>query len=494
MTTSHCDQLLDQGFTVLPGLLSPEECEAVVQHEGSRAAEKPIWWPKGRGAADHFYYCLAGRDAILSLAKAMLGPNVILWGVDVLRRAPNQVHPWHCDIESSHPQGGFLSIWIGIENVSHQSALNCVSRSHRFGMSIQEKAHAMGVRRNDVSRARVEAWAKELDAKSQVIEPDVHAGDAIAFDGRLWHGTHNLQEAGVRFALLIQYAAADRPVRMYDPKQLEWPFSFLDDGLPPVVVMAGEGDPSRNQIVAAPKPEITEVIRPLAMPLQASERDGWVPYFLFDGKTPHLSAMGCHVSVLSPGHSPHPPHQHVEEELLIVLDGEAEIVLPRSEDDPNPRAYKLAKGMFSYYPPGQFHTIRNNSSRPVTYLMFKWRARKRRDGTSGDASQSPLFTSVFDCRPQLAGNADDSSPLLFDMATAGLRRLHCHVTRMPANGGYAAHTDKYDVAIVLLSGTIETQGKRLHEAGVAYFGAGVPHDMRNPSAKDAAYIVFEFEV
>ena len=30
---------------------------------------------------------------------------------------------------------------------------------------------------------------------------------------------------------------------------------------------------------------------------------------------------------LSPGHSPHPPHTHVEEEILIVLQGEADILI-----------------------------------------------------------------------------------------------------------------------------------------------------------------------
>jgi hypothetical protein len=47
--------------------------------------------------------------------------------------------------------------------------------------------------------------------------------------------------------------------------------------------------------------------------------------------------MSCHASVLVGGHSPHPPHTHREEELLIPLHGEAEIVIATSPTDPSPR-------------------------------------------------------------------------------------------------------------------------------------------------------------
>ena len=72
------------------------------------------------------------------------------------------------------------------------------------------------------------------------------------------------------------------------------------------------------------------------------------------------------------GGCPHPPHSHIEEELLIVLDGEANIEIAASPDDASPRVEMLTPGQFSYYPAWQHHTIRNRSTRPVTYMMFKW--------------------------------------------------------------------------------------------------------------------------
>lgn len=81
--------------------------------------------------------------------------------------------------------------------------------------------------------------------------------------------------------------------------------------------------------------------------------------------------MSSHVSVLSPGHSPHPPHSHVQEELLIVLKGEAEILIVESPDPARARVERLVPGYFVYYPAYQHHTLRNPAASPVTYLMFK---------------------------------------------------------------------------------------------------------------------------
>ena len=37
------------------------------------------------------------------------------------------------------------------------------------------------------------------------------------------------------------------------------------------------------------------------------------------------------------------------------------------------------------------------------------------------------------------------------------------------------HTDPYDVAIVLLSGTVETMGRTVEGNGVIYYSAAEPH-------------------
>jgi quercetin dioxygenase-like cupin family protein len=70
--------------------------------------------------------------------------------------------------------------------------------------------------------------------------------------------------------------------------------------------------------------------------------------------------------------------------------------------------------------------------------------------------------------------------------------LHAHVTELQPGGGYDAHADKYDVAIIVFSGTVETLGKTLGPGGSVYYAAGQRHGMRNVGKESAKYLVFEF--
>jgi hypothetical protein len=73
-----------------------------------------------------------------------------------------------------------------------------------------------------------------------------------------------------------------------------------------------------------------------------------------------------------------------------------------------------------------------------------------------------------------------------------LRKLHSHLTTLAPGGGYDAHVDAHDVAILTLAGTVETMGHRVGPHSVIYYAGGEPHDMRNVGDEPAAYLVFEF--
>ena len=53
--------------------------------------------------------------------------------------------------------------------------------------------------------------------------------------------------------------------------------------------------------------------------------DGQKVFIYFNGPTDQLSGVSAGACVLEPGASPHPPHQHPEEEFLIVGAGTGEI-------------------------------------------------------------------------------------------------------------------------------------------------------------------------
>jgi mannose-6-phosphate isomerase-like protein (cupin superfamily) len=485
------DQFRISGFEHPFALLSGAGCRQVIAHHANPARPEPLDWWKGGAATDPFYFVLARNERLLSRLRPILGDDIILWGVDFLRRKPQQIHPWHCDIESSAPDGRFASVWIGLENVSRESSLTVISRSHLFGRTIQEEAANRGLKRGEATSQTILAWARARDPEAKLVNLEMRDGDAVIFDGRLWHGTHNVREEGTRAALLLQYAAADCQVRMITPDHLEWPFRFRDDTCPPVVVVSGRASSAVNRVVPAPQPAsraslLGAIAKPLALPLPRDAAKPWTAFPQFSGATRMLPQMGCHVSVLAPGYSPHPPHAHAEEEILVVLEGEPDIAIASREDDPQPRWKRISPGHFSFYPAFQHHTIRNTSAQPATYLMLKWLGANRQS-----ADMQPVLAN-FRSLMHESDSRDFAPRLIFEKPTRYLKKLHCHLTRLKPGAGYAPHKDPYDVAIILLDGKIETIGSTLENNGVVYYSAGEPHGIRNVGAKDAIYLVFEF--
>jgi mannose-6-phosphate isomerase-like protein (cupin superfamily) len=232
---------------------------------------------------------------------------------------------------------------------------------------------------------------------------------------------------------------------------------------------------------------ISSQVTPVALPLAEQPGGGWQPYQLFGGPTAVVDYMNCHVSVLSGGHCPHPPHVHDEEELLIILDGEAELVISDKASANGARMERVRPGSFAYYPAHQHHTIRNGGTAPVTYMMFKWRVA----GTK--PAQNPLGTGVFQY-----GSDDEKAVTGWEIEkvmegpTEFLGKLHCHLSRLAPGAGYEPHVDAYDGAIIVLSGRVESLGQEAGPYDVIYFAAGEKHGMRNVGSKPARYLVFEF--
>jgi len=469
------------GFVEPFRLFAADECRAIARHF-KRAKYPPT--DKRAAIKDRFVRNLAHHPRLLSVLTDLIGDNVVLWGSCYIVRKPGEIHPWHTDIESSAPDGRFASVWIGLENTSRESTIQLIAGSQAFGKTIQQVQHEHGVRRGMASNDLVTGWAKELDANAKFVQLDMTDGDALVFDGRLWHVGPNSRSHGARVAMLLQYAAADTSVSAPDFTQVEWPFRFKNKQAR-VIRVRGEANRDANRLIRM-RPMIPTQVYPLDLPLADDPERRWKPHHIFKGATPIVEGLSCHASVLSPGHSPHPPHAHEEEELLIALQGEAELIIADSPSPDNARTERLNPGSFIYYPAGQHHTIRNAGVSPITYLMFKWRG-------NGVGKGNPAGTRIFHFGDVPADNVKPfHTRPIFEHSTAHLGKLHAHFTTMQPGAGYAPHVDDYDVAIVMLSGKIETLGRTVEPHGVIYYSAGEPHGLRNVGDQPAQYLVFEF--
>jgi quercetin dioxygenase-like cupin family protein len=467
----------ETGYLGAVRVLSRRDCRRFLRAVDLRP-QAPLDWEKGVAATSRAYYEIATRLEILEVVSELLGGEVILWGASIQRRVPNAVHPWHSDIESSDPDCRTVSVWIGLEQTTPESSLLVFSHSHRFGVTIQQLRYENGKGRDETSLDDLAGWARERDSRSELVRLGATDGEALFFDGRLWHGTHNVSRR-TRRALLLQYAAPDTLIRIPDLNCLDWPFRQLDCPRPPCLIVRGSAREGFNRIVPAPVVDgqlghgvrLTGRIHPLRLPLEPDEQRGWKPYPAFSGTTADLPSFSCHASVLLSGHSPHPPHTHPEEELLLLLSGEVEVVLTE-----NGRT-RLRPGELVYYPAEFAHTLQTTSTEPATYVMFKWRGELV-------AADRPLPFGRF----QTSGGAG----LLFEGSTRYLRKLHSHVTVLEPGDGYEPHLDAYDVAIVVLEGEVETIGGRAAPHDVIFYRAGEAHGMRNIGRGLARYVVFEF--
>jgi uncharacterized RmlC-like cupin family protein len=109
-------------------------------------------------------------------------------------------------------------------------------------------------------------------------------------------------------------------------------------------------------------------------------------------------------------------------------------------------------------------------------------------------NDAPLPARIFEYEDTAATPEPKpmAQKLVFQQETHGLAKLHCHLTTLQPGAGYAAHADPYDVAIVLLSGEVETVGARVRPLGLMYYSAGHVHGMKNIGSRPASYLVFEF--
>jgi mannose-6-phosphate isomerase-like protein (cupin superfamily) len=89
----------------------------------------------------------------------------------------------------------------------------------------------------------------------------------------------------------------------------------------------------------------------------------------YNGPTDQLSGMCTGMVVLDPGVSPHPPHQHPEEETLIIADGTGEIVCAGKTTQVGPGAIMYCAGNVS-------HGIVNTGKVPMTFYWSKWMGKR----------------------------------------------------------------------------------------------------------------------
>jgi XRE family transcriptional regulator, regulator of sulfur utilization len=85
--------------------------------------------------------------------------------------------------------------------------------------------------------------------------------------------------------------------------------------------------------------------------------------------TATLQELEMHVTTLNPGASPHPPHRHADEELIIVREGTVESLV-------NGQQRRVGPGSVIFQASNQEHGIKNVGETPAVYHVIRWNSSK----------------------------------------------------------------------------------------------------------------------
>lgn len=93
----------------------------------------------------------------------------------------------------------------------------------------------------------------------------------------------------------------------------------------------------------------------------------------FKARTATLDELEMHVTTLEPGKSPHPPHRHPNEELIIIRQGTLETLS-------NGEWKRVGPGSVIFNASNQLHGLRNVGTDEAIYHVINWKSAATPEG------------------------------------------------------------------------------------------------------------------
>jgi hypothetical protein len=162
---------------------------------------------------------LALRPQVIDRMSSILGPDLLLWGGQLVAKRDGEHHRWHEDIE--HVAWAGATAWIGLTNVGRDSTMKIIPGSHLFGVTPQELAKRHGARlESDTDTLRL---AQQISPAASIVELDLTPGDFFIFSGRTWHASKN-SSGRKRVAMIFQFCPSSSRARIPCSYELPTPW------------------------------------------------------------------------------------------------------------------------------------------------------------------------------------------------------------------------------------------------------------------------------
>jgi len=103
---------------------------------------------------------------------------------------------------------------------------------------------------------------------------------------------------------------------------------------------------------------------------------------VFSARTATLENLEVHVTTLNPGQSPHPPHRHPNEELIILRQGTMEVLS-------NGELKRVGPGSVIFNGSNQLHGLKNVGTEPAVYHVVNFKTAATPEPLPPDAKPQP---------------------------------------------------------------------------------------------------------
>ncbi len=222
---------------------------------------------------------------------------------------------------------------------------------------------------------------------------------------------------------------------------------------------------------------------------------------LLAGETRGMKDLLTGVAVIEPGEAIHPPHQHAEEEFLLLAQGEGTWHLDGGES-------AAREGDLLYVAPWVMHGLKNTSKAPLTFFVVKWNGQglavpepPAAGAASGPSSgiRGEIASKVIhrdDVKPEL-GPAGDLRRYWNGVATRGLRDVvtGCAVLN-PGQEVHPPHQHAEEEFIYLLKGrgAWHLDGNELDASAgdLLYTQSWTLHGLKNTSSEPLAFYILKW--
>ena len=205
-----------------------------------------------------------------------------------------------------------------------------------------------------------------------------------------------------------------------------------------------------------------------------------------------MERFELHISTLNPGKTPHPPHRHPWEEILIIKEGNVEVSI-------NTEKHRAGPGAVIFFASNDVHTVLNNGDQPVTYFVINFYTDARHTVRDQPAATWAPADKLRSCVVNWDDTSSKASPhdtrrSFVNSPTLTFRNLEIHATtaapsRYPVQPGIHLHV----VLIIMKEGTMEyTVNGVTHlvsPGSIVYLVPGAVQTIRNPGSIPATYYV-----